>query len=75
MITNNTEIIYADLLNALSNKQYIYILYQTETVPNMEFHRFQTQPFAIPHIYKQPTAIAVAVSIFKFQNENTYRTD
>jgi hypothetical protein len=44
-------------------------------MPNMEFHRFQTQSFTIPHIYKQPTAIAVAVSIFKFQNENTYRTD
>jgi len=48
--------LYVDLLNALSNKQYKYILYQTETLLSMEFHRFQTQSFNIPHIYKQPTS-------------------
>ena len=34
----------------------------------MQFHRFQTRSFTILHIYKQSTAITVAVSIFKFHN-------
>ena len=61
-------------MNALSNKQYTYILYQTETLLSMEFHRFQTQSFTYTNNLL-PTAIAVAVSIFKFQDENTYRID
>jgi len=47
---------YVDILYALSNKQYTFILYQTETLLSMQFHRFQTWSFTIPHIYKQPTS-------------------
>ena len=50
------RLLYALLLNAWSNKQYTYILYQTENLLNMEFHRFQTRSFTIPHTYKQPTS-------------------
>jgi len=49
------RLLYAYLLNSWSNKQYTYILYQTETLISMEFHRFQTRSFTIPHTYRQPT--------------------